>query len=74
MEFMLERGLRQRDPLSPFLFLVVAKGLNILVSRVVEVGVFEAAELGINKVRIFYLQYADDMIFGGLIIRITFFP
>jgi hypothetical protein len=35
-EFPLERGLRQWDPLSPFLFLVAADGLNVLMQALVE--------------------------------------
>lgn len=64
-DFKLERGLRQGDPLSPFLYLLVAEGLSILVSRAVDAGIFEAAELGRNKVRISHIQYADDIVFVG---------
>lgn len=62
-DFKLERRLRQGDPLSTFLYLLVAEGLSILVKRVVERGFLEAAELGRNKVPITHLQYADDTVF-----------
>lgn len=41
-EFKLERGLHQGDLLSPFLFLIVAEGLNLLVNRAVQSGLLEA--------------------------------
>lgn len=62
-EFALERGIRQGDPLSPFLFLVAAEGLNMLVKRAVERGLVRAAEVGRNKVRVSHIQYADDTLF-----------
>lgn len=65
-EFKLERGLRQGDPLSAFLYLLAAEGLSIMMNRAVDQGLFEAAELGDNRIKIPLLQYADDIIFVGV--------
>lgn len=64
-EFKLERGLCQGDPLSPFLYLLVAKVLSLMVSKAAKIGSFKAAEVWLDKVRISHLQYADDTIFIG---------
>ncbi|XP_071727348.1 uncharacterized protein [Rutidosis leptorrhynchoides] len=64
-EFKLERGVRQGDPLSHFLFILAAEGLNVLTKMAVQNNVFKGVEVGQNKVPISHLQYADDMIFFG---------
>ncbi|KAL8501989.1 hypothetical protein ACS0TY_021211 [Phlomoides rotata] len=64
-EFCLERGLRQGDPLSPFLFLIAAEGLSILLDKASERGLFEAAFIGRDRVHISHLQYADNTILMG---------
>nr|KAJ0214561.1 hypothetical protein LSAT_V11C400158790 [Lactuca sativa] len=54
-EFCMERGLRQGDPLSPFLFIIAAE----------EKGVFEGIQLPRLGPNISHLQYVDDVIFMG---------
>ncbi|XP_071741061.1 uncharacterized protein [Rutidosis leptorrhynchoides] len=64
-EFSMGRGVRQGDPLSPFLFILAAEGLNILTKATVDRGIFKGVEIGNDKVVISHLQYADDTIFFG---------
>ncbi|PWA80255.1 reverse transcriptase domain, Reverse transcriptase zinc-binding domain protein [Artemisia annua] len=64
-EFNLERGIRQGDPLSPFLFILAAEGLNAMVNEAVDRGVFKGIKVGTDNVVVSHLQYADDTIFFG---------
>ena len=62
-EFSPQRGLRQGDPLAPFLFNIVGEALNELVRKAVKRNLFWGFSMGANSVDISILQYADDTIF-----------
>ncbi|GKG02295.1 cysteine-rich receptor-like protein kinase, partial [Tanacetum coccineum] len=54
-EFGLERGVRQGDPLSHFLFILAAEGLNAIVSEAAEKGIFRGVVVGDNNVMVSHL-------------------
>jgi hypothetical protein len=59
------RGLRQGDPLSPLLFLLVMEVLSRMLKKVESEGLirdFSAGNNGSNGLRISHLLYADDTI------------
>ncbi|XP_071704421.1 uncharacterized protein [Rutidosis leptorrhynchoides] len=62
-EFSLERGVRQGDPPSLFLFILAAEELNILVKSALDKGLFKGIEVRDDKIHVSHLQYADDTIF-----------
>ncbi|PNX58581.1 ribonuclease H, partial [Trifolium pratense] len=65
-EFPLERGLRQGDPLSPFLFLLAVEGLHVLMEAMVERNLFTGYSVGdITPVSVSHLQFADDTLLLG---------
>ena len=61
-EFILEKGVRQGDPLSPFLFLMAVEALNKLVDRAKELGFIKGPSVGQSNFFISHLQFADDTI------------
>ncbi|GKB05354.1 putative RNA-directed DNA polymerase, eukaryota, reverse transcriptase zinc-binding domain protein [Tanacetum coccineum] len=64
-EFDLHRGLRQGDPLSPFLFILAMEGLHALSCKAEVLGLFKGASFGRDNVIVSHLMYADDVIFLG---------
>ncbi|GJR55437.1 RNA-directed DNA polymerase, eukaryota, reverse transcriptase zinc-binding domain protein [Tanacetum coccineum] len=63
-EFQFHRGLKQGDPLSPFLFLLIMESLHISMQRVVDAGLFRGIRVG-SSLQVSYLFYADDAVFMG---------
>ncbi|GKV04742.1 hypothetical protein SLEP1_g16855 [Rubroshorea leprosula] len=64
-QFSVSKGIRQGDPLLPFLFLIVAEGLNGLVTSAVEKGIYKGVRVGNEGVMVSHLQFADDTVFFG---------
>ncbi|GJR17489.1 RNA-directed DNA polymerase, eukaryota, reverse transcriptase zinc-binding domain protein [Tanacetum coccineum] len=63
-EFQFFRGLKQGDPLSPFLFILIMESLHISFQRVVDAGLFTGIKIN-SMVNLSHLFYADDAIFLG---------
>ncbi|KAK9065703.1 hypothetical protein SSX86_015104 [Deinandra increscens subsp. villosa] len=62
-EFNIGRGLRQGDPLAPFLFILVMEGLHVFVEDAIENGLYSGIRLKTLEISHFF--YADDAIFLG---------
>lgn len=58
--FKLERRIRQRDPLSPFLFLLAIEGLKCLPNKALSQGIIAGIYLSYFISRLLLLQFADD--------------
>ncbi|GJY71659.1 RNA-directed DNA polymerase, eukaryota [Tanacetum coccineum] len=69
-EFQFGRGLKQGDPLSPFLFLLIMESLHISFQRVVDAGMFHGIDVG-GLVNLSHMFYADDAVFIGLKINMV---
>lgn len=58
--FKLQKGLRQGDPLSPFLFVLAVESLNLLIHKAINHGYWEGVETSKGGLCLSHLQYADD--------------
>ena len=56
------RGIRQRDPLSPYLFLLCVEGLSALIKKSVDMGEMEGITVCRGAPRLSHLFFADDSI------------
>jgi len=64
-EICIHRGLKQGDPLAPFLFLLVAEGFNGLMRNAVDSNFFEGFTFGSSGLVVSHLQYVDDTLCIG---------
>ncbi|KAJ0919470.1 putative RNA-directed DNA polymerase [Helianthus annuus] len=64
-QFQCEKGMRQGDPLSPLLFLVVMEALSRMFTRAREAGVIKGILTPNNGPIMSHLLYADDTIVLG---------
>nr|CCA66140.1 hypothetical protein [Beta vulgaris subsp. vulgaris] len=58
--FKLQRGLRQGDPLSSFLFVLIAESLNQIIMKATSQNLWKGVEVGQGEIIVTHLQYADD--------------
>ena len=59
-KFRCSRGLRQGDPLSPFLFTLVVDVLGRLIDKAIQCKAIRGFIVGKDKVEVSHLQFADD--------------
>ncbi|GKV25422.1 hypothetical protein SLEP1_g34864 [Rubroshorea leprosula] len=63
-EFKMQKRLRQGDPLSPYLFLIVAEGLHALVHEAEKKNLLTGIVV-VRDLSVSHLQFADDTILLG---------
>lgn len=56
------RGIREGDPLSPFLFTIVTEALGALSVEAKDLGFIEGFKVGHNGEVISHLQFANDTV------------
>nr|GEU63412.1 RNA-directed DNA polymerase, eukaryota [Tanacetum cinerariifolium] len=63
-EFQFYCGLKQGDPLAPYLFLLVMESLHLSLSRAIEAGIFKGIKID-STLNLSHIFYADDAVFIG---------
>ncbi|GJR74809.1 putative RNA-directed DNA polymerase, eukaryota, reverse transcriptase zinc-binding domain protein [Tanacetum coccineum] len=61
-EFNVKRGLRQGDPLSSFLFIIIMEGLHMALSDSVRNGFIRGINISSSGINLSHLFFADDVI------------
>ncbi|XP_026442407.1 uncharacterized protein LOC113341915 [Papaver somniferum] len=58
--FKIKKGIRQGDPISPFLFLLVGEALNFMIKQAQEQGILTGFQVKPDVKIVSHLQFADD--------------
>ncbi|GJW39612.1 RNA-directed DNA polymerase, eukaryota [Tanacetum coccineum] len=66
-EFQFYKGLKQGDPLSPFLFILVMESLHLSFQRVVDAGMYKGIKLS-PLLNLSHMFYVDDAVFVGTVV------
>jgi len=65
-EFKFQRELHQGDLISPILYLLVVKGINVLMNSAMEVGLFTSYSFGCSyNISVSHLQLTNDNLLLG---------
>ncbi|GKC53887.1 putative RNA-directed DNA polymerase, eukaryota, reverse transcriptase zinc-binding domain protein [Tanacetum coccineum] len=64
-EFKFEKGLRQGDPLSPFLFLIAIEALNVALLQARSNNIFHGTKVEKDNIHISHIQFVDDALIIG---------
>ena len=64
-EFPITKGVRQRDPLSPFLFIIAMEGLKVAMKSACQLSLFNGIDLPNLSPSISHMFYSDDVMFMG---------
>nr|GEV76016.1 reverse transcriptase domain, reverse transcriptase zinc-binding domain protein [Tanacetum cinerariifolium] len=61
-EFSIKRGLRQGDPLSPFLFILVMEGLHVAIKEASQSWFIKGVSVGNSNFNLSHLFYVDNVV------------
>ncbi|GKE01669.1 RNA-directed DNA polymerase, eukaryota, reverse transcriptase zinc-binding domain protein, partial [Tanacetum coccineum] len=64
-EFKIQKGLRQDDPLSPFLFIIAIEALHVSIQEAKSKNIFEGIKVGSRNLDISHFQFTDDALILG---------
>ncbi|KAI3741088.1 hypothetical protein L1987_58755 [Smallanthus sonchifolius] len=64
-EFKCHKGMRQGDPISPFLFVIVIEALSCMIRKACSLGIVKGVSLPDDGPVVSHLFYADDAIILG---------